>query len=50
MLFKNMMMKLSERLLERVQPLTYAATLLLLKFHCPALTFANAVLAAGVPY
>jgi len=42
------MLKLTKSSLERVQPQTVAAMLLLPMFQCPALTFANALLAAGV--
>jgi len=45
---RNMIMKLTKSLLERVQPQTTAAMLLLLKFHCPALYFANALLVAVI--
>ena len=42
--FRKRVMKLTKSLLERVQPQTTAAMLLLMKFHCLALYFANALL------
>ena len=48
MLTRNLIMKLTKSFLERVQPQTTAAMLLLLKFYCPALYFANALLGAGI--
>ena len=46
MLFRIVMLKLTKSSLERVQPITAADMLLLHKFQSPALTFANALLAA----